>query len=262
MRLCAVLRATLRDVLAAELGDVAEEAFAAADLAFAAAAFGFAVAAAAAAAAAVGGAAVGLADVVEALLLAAAGGEERPGFIWIILRVRVGGGGSVTAGAGGAPAPGARRFFPRAVAAGADAASAAARAGGGRVNVSMALDCDCCAVIPRTGAQENRAGSGRGWLGADWPAEVRACGGGGGLEARNGERRGERRGEARNGKRRGERRGEARNSERLVEQKWTLDLRSRSKTVIISPHGWPPAPGVEVVGCHSTCQSSCCHGQG
>lgn len=144
MRLWAVLRATLRDVLAAELGDAAEEDFAAADLAFAAAAFGFAVA--------VGVVAAVLADVVETLLLPAEGGEEGPGFIWIILRVREGGGGSVTAATGAAPAPGARRFLPRTADAGADAASAAVRAGGGRVNVSMALDCDCCAAIPRTGA--------------------------------------------------------------------------------------------------------------
>jgi len=139
MRLCAVFRATLRDVLAAELGDVAVEDFAAAA---AAAAFGFVVVALGFAVAVV------VAALVEALLLPQLGGEEEggPGFIWIILRVRVGGGGSVTTAAGLVPVLDARRFLPRAAGADAEAGSSVS-AGGGRVNVSIELDCACCVAI-------------------------------------------------------------------------------------------------------------------
>lgn len=139
MRLCAVFRATLREVLAAEFGDVVVDVFAAAVLAFVAGVLDFVV---------VG---VVVVVVVDVLLLPELGGDEDgPGFIWIILRVRVGGGGRVTGAACVVPVaePGARRFFPRDVETGADAGSAAARAGGGSVNVSTALDWDCCVAIP------------------------------------------------------------------------------------------------------------------
>jgi len=66
--------------------------------------------------------------------------EGGVGFIWIILRVRVGGGGSVTAAEGCGCCCAARRFLPRdAVGAELELSTGSGRAGGGRANMCIEL---------------------------------------------------------------------------------------------------------------------------